>query len=258
MKILLEYWKLNFLSAIEYKMSFFIQVFAMILNDILFIAIWFLFFLKFWTIWWMAFHDFVFLMSIMVMVFALVHIFFWGYNTIWTMIEQWKIDNHLLLPKNLLVRLVSNRMVISTFWDFIFSLMLLYFVPNFSWMIVAKVILFSIFWAITFLWFLLIFVSLAFFIWSSRNLVKWIFEAVLWPSHYPPGIFEWTILKYVFMTILPIFYVIFLPYKLVINFDIMWFFVLICWSLFFLFLWVYTFYLWLRRYESGNMLNTNI
>lgn len=258
MKIILQYWKLNFLSIIEYKISFFIEVFAMLINDVLFISIWYMFFLKFWEIWGMDFWNFAILMSIMVMVFAIVHIFFAWYYSIWIKIENWKLDSHLLLPKNILVRLLSDKMMIWAFWDLIFSFMLMYFIPNLSFLIVFKIIVFSILWSLTFVWFLLIFASLSFFIWSSKNLMKWVFEAVLWPSHYPPWIFEWTILKFVLMTVLPVFYVVFLPYNLILDFNIFWFLELIIVSLFFLFLWVFTFYRWLKRYESGNMLNTNV
>jgi ABC-2 type transport system permease protein len=258
MKILLQYWKLNFLSLIEYKIPFFIEIIAMIINDILFIWIWYMFFLKFWTIWWMDFWNFAILMSIMVFVFSFLYIFFWWYYSLWTMIEQGRLDSHLLLPKNVLLRILSNSMLTSAFWDLLFGFMLMTLIPNLTILIIFKIIILSILWTFTFLWFMLIFCSLSFFIWSSRNLVKWMFESVLWPSHYPPWIFEWTFIKYIFMTIIPVFYVVFLPYELVLDFTFLWFLQLLLWSIFFLFLWIIIFYKWLKRYESWNMLNTNI
>jgi len=258
MRIILEYWKLNFLSIIEYKISFIIQVFAMILNDIAFVWVWYMFFAKFGEIWGMNFWEFAVLLSIVVLVFAILHIFFWGYLNLSTIIEQGKLDNHLLLPKSILVRILSNNMMVSAFWDLVFAFMILYFVPDLSIILVLKIIILSFLWALTFLWFLLIFISFWFFVWSSKNLVKWVFESILWPSHYPPWIFEGTILKYIFMTIIPVFYVIFLPYNLTINFTFIWFLELLLSTSVFLFLWILTFYKWLKRYESGNMLNTNI
>ena len=258
MKILLQYWKLSFLSLFEYKVSFLIQIFSMIINNTLVLSIWYMFFMKFVTIWWIDFWYYVLLLSIMTMVFAIVHIFFGWYYNIWTMIEQWKLDSHLLLPKNILIRLLSNDMMVVAFGDLLFAFMLMYFIPNLSFILVLKIILLSILWAITFLWFLLIFTSLSFFIWSSRNLVRWVFEAILSPGHYPPTIFEWTVLKYIFMTLIPVYFVVFLPYELAMNFDLIWFVKLLFGSLFFLFLWVFTFYTGLKKYESGNMLNTNV
>ena len=258
MKILLQYWKLNFLSIIEYKISFFIQAFVMILNDILLVSIWYMFFMKFWEIWWMNFWEFAILMIINVFIFSIIHIFFFWYSSLSTIVEQWKLDSHLLLPKNILFRLLANAMMVSAFWDLLFAFILMYFIADLSLLLIIKIIVLSVFGSMTFIWFLLIFSSLSFFIWSSRNIVRWVFEAILWPSFYPPWIFEWTILKYVFMTIIPVFFVVFLPYDLVLNFSFTWFLILVSWSSFFLFLWIFTFYKWLKRYESWNMLNTNV
>ena len=258
MKILLTYWKLNFLSLIEYKVNFLVEIVSMLINNFIFVSVWYLFFLRFWTIWWMDFWHFALLSCIMVLIFAIIHMFFVWYIQMWTMIEQWKLDSHLLLPKNILLRLLTSRMYGSAFWDLVYAFLLLIFVPNVTFVLVLKIILVAIFWAATYLWFLLIFISLSFFVWSSRNMVNWAREAILWPGHYPPWIFEWTILKYILMTIIPVFYVVFLPYELVFNFTFKWFLSLLAWSSFFLFLWVYIFYKWLNRYESWNMLNTNV
>jgi len=258
MKILLQYWKLNFLSLIEYKLNFLIEISSMILNDILFVSIWYMFFMKFWSIWWMNFWEYAILMSIMVIIFAYVHIFFWNYQSIWIMIEEWKLDSHLLLPKNILLRLLSGKMITSAFWDLIFWIMLMFFIPNLTILIVFKILILSFIGSLVFIWFLLIFVSLSFYFWSSKNLIRWIFESILWPSHYPPNIFEWTVLKYLFMTIIPVYFVVFLPYELVSNFSFIWFIYLILATLLFLSLWVTIFFRWLKRYESGNMINTNI
>jgi ABC-2 type transport system permease protein len=258
MKIILHYWKLNFLSLIEYKVSFLIATISMIINNTLFFSIWYMFFSEFWSIWWMELWTFAILLSIFVMIYAIIHIFFCGYRDIWLMVEQWKLDSQLLLPKNLLLRILSSKMEVSAFWDLLYAFILMAFIPNLSAFLILKIIFVSIFGAITFLWFFLIFNSLTFYIWSSKNLTRWIFEAIMWPSHYPPWIFEWTFLKVIFMSILPVYYIIFLPYELTIDFTLKWFLTLVWWSVFFLSLWIFSFYKWLQRYESGNMMYTNV
>jgi len=258
LQLILYFWKMNLLSAMEYKLSFFVQIFSMIVNDFLFFLVWIFFFKIFWTIGWLEIWEFAILLSIMVMVFWIVHTFFNGYYRISMMIEEWKLDSHLLLPKNILVRLITNSLMVSAIWDIFFAFLLMLLIPNLTFLIVLKIIIFAIIWSFTFIWFMLIFQSLSFFIWSSRNIVRWIFESLLWPSHYPPGIFEWTVLKYIFMTIIPIYFIIFAPFELVMNFSFQKLLFLIFWSLFFVFLWIWVFYKWLKRYESGNMLNTNV
>lgn len=239
-------------------MSFFIQIFMMIVNDFLFFLIWIFFFKIFWTIWGLDYGTFAILLSIMVMVFWIVHTFFNGYYRIWTMIEEWKLDSYLLLPKNILVRLIASSMMTVAIGDIIYSFMLMTIIPDVNAFIILKIIFYSLIWSVTFIWFMLLFTSLAFYTWSSKNLTKWIFESLLWPSHYPPWIFDWTILKYIFMTIVPVYFVVFGQFELMIEFSIKKFLVLIGWTLFFLFLWTFVFYKWLKRYESGNMVNTNV
>jgi ABC-2 type transport system permease protein len=258
MSILLHYWKLNFLSLMEYKVSFLVAIVSMILNDILFISIWYMFFLKFWNIWWIEFWTFAVLLSIFVLVFAIIHIFFCGYQNIWLLIEQWKLDSQLLLPKNMLLRVLASKMDASAFWDLIYAFMLMIFIPNLTILLVLKMVFLAIFWAMTFLWFFLIFNSITFYIWSSRNLTRGIFDAIMWPTHYPPWVFEWSFLKVIFLTILPVYFIIFLPFELSLNFTLEWFLILFFWSLSWLVLWVFIFYKWLQRYESGNMMYTNV
>jgi len=60
------------------------------------------------------------------------------------------------------------------------------------------------------------------------------------------------------MTVIPVYFVVFLPYELAVNFDLLWFFKLLIVSLLFLSLWILTFYKGLKKYESWNMLNINI
>jgi ABC-2 type transport system permease protein len=257
-KIILHFWKLNLLSALEYKLSFFTQVFMMILNDFLFVFIWVLFFKIFWSIWWLDIWTFFILISIMVLVFWIMHTFFWWYSQIGYLIENWKIDSHLLLPKNILIRLIVSWLMISAIWDVFYSFIVMCFIPNLTFLMVIQIIFYSIIWSFTFLGFMIIFNSLSFYIWSSKNIVTWMFEWVLWPSHYPPWIYDGSFLKYVFLTILPVYFIIFWEFKLILNFDFLLLLKLLLASIFFLSFWFFVFYKWLKKYESWNMINTNI
>lgn len=258
MKTLIYLWKLNLLSLMEYKLSFFLQVWFMIVNDFLFAFLWYLFFLKFKTIWWLVFNDFLLLFSIMTMVFWLMHVFFWWFNKIWIMIEEWKLDSQMLLPKNLFFRLLAWSMMTAAIWDIFFSFILMTMIDWVNIYMVIKMLILSSIWVAVFLWFMMIFVSLSFFVWSSKSIVKWVFEAILWPTHYPPGIFEHSFLKFVFMTVIPAFYIVFLPFELIKNFTFNWFISLLLWAMIFFWLGYFTFYKWLKRYESWNMINVNV
>ncbi|MDD4529924.1 MAG: ABC-2 family transporter protein, partial [Candidatus Gracilibacteria bacterium] len=103
--------------------------------------------------------------------------------------------------------------------------------------------------------FLVFFQSLSFFIGSSGELSRAVFDAILGPSFYPPKIFEGTFLKIVFMTVIPVFFTTFLPYKLTMDFNWKEFLMLCVGSIFFFFIGYFAFYFGLKRYESGNMIN---
>ncbi len=257
-KLILHFWKLNILSAMEYKVSFIIQIIGMIVNDFMFFLIWVFFFRIFWTMGWLDIWKFAILLSIMVMVFWILHTFFNWYSKIWMMIEEGRLDNYMLLPKNLLIKLIVSSMMISAIWDILYSFILMFLIPNLTIIMIFEIVFLSIIWSFTFLGFMLIFISLSFYIWSSRNIIRWVFESILWPSHYPPWIFDWTILKYVFMTIIPVYFTVYGQFELVLNFTLFGLIRLILWSMFFLSLWTFIFYRGLKKYESGNMINVNV
>ncbi len=258
MKSYFYIWKLNVLSLMAYKTSFLFQTIFMVINNTLLISVWYMFFLKFDTIWWINFWEYMILLSIMVLVFALIHIFWWGFTKLGIMIEEWKLDAELLLPKNMLFRILVSQMPLSIFWDFIYAYLLMLFIPNLTFLMLIKITLVAILWSITFLWFMIFFHSLTFFIWSTRWIVRWIFEAILSPSLYPPWIYEWTILKFIFMTVIPVSFVVFIPFELVRAFEFRSLIYLTLGSLWFFSLWVFTFFKGLKRYESGNIMNVNV
>jgi ABC-2 type transport system permease protein len=134
----------------------------------------------------------------------------------------------------------------------------MFLIPNLTIIMIFEIVFLSIIWSFTFLGFMLIFISLSFYIWSSRNIIRWVFESILWPSHYPPWIFDWTILKYVFMTIIPVYFTVYGQFELVLNFSLWGLIRLILWSMFFLSLGTLIFYRGLKKYESGNMINVNV
>ncbi|MFA5917138.1 MAG: ABC-2 family transporter protein [Candidatus Gracilibacteria bacterium] len=257
-KLILHFWKLNILSAMEYKVSFIIQIIGMIVNDFMFFLIWVFFFRIFGTLGGLDIGKFAILLSIMVMVFGILHTFFNGYSKIGMMIEEGKLDNYMLLPKSLLVKLIVSSMMISAIGDILYSFLLMFLIPNLTIIMIFEIVFLSIIGSFTFLGFMLIFISLSFYIGSSRNIIRGFFDAILGPSHYPPGIFDGTILKYVFMTIIPVYFTVYGQFELVLNFTLGGLIKLILGSIFFLSLGTLIFYKGLKKYESGNIINVNV
>lgn len=258
-KIILHIRKLNILSALAYRTSFVIQILSMLINDVVMFVLFYFFFSKFGTIGGMDFQWYIRLMIVIVGWFSVMHILLYGSRKIGEMIMNGSLDAHILLPKNMLVRIVVWNMNITAIGDLIYGIGLLFFIKSITFAFIAKVLFVSLCAGIIFTWFMIMFESLAFRIGSSRELSKWIFEAVLGPSHYPPDIFKWIVFKIMFMTIIPVFFVAYLPYDIVSSaFSIQKILILVWATIFFWVVGAFVFYRWLRKYESGNMINVNV
>lgn len=238
-------------------MSFLVLVVFMVINDSFFLAIWYFLFQKFPIIRGVNFEQFIPLLSMFVLIFAIMHIFFRGCHFISRMISEGQLDNHLLLPGNLLLRILASSLDTSAIGDLLYALLLLFLIPNITILFVIKLFVFAFIGTITFTGFMIIIHSLSFSFGNLGEFSRAAFEGVLGPSHYPPSIFEGSFLKVVFMTILPVYFVGFLPYELLMNFNWTGFIILVTTSIGFFSLGVFIFYRGLRRYESGNMMGVN-
>lgn len=253
------------MSVLEYRISFLSQNIFMILNNSIMIFVFFLFFQKFDTIGGLEFFEWAVLFSIFGFFFAYLHVFMYWFMNLSYMIKQGKLDSYLLLPPHPLVSIIPSKVDASAIWDFITSMGMFILVYIFSSLGVVEVVglmfkamFLSLFSAVIVVWFLIFFHSLTFFIWHSEQLSKWANESIMWPGMYPPEIYQWTWLKPIFMSVIPVFYTTFLPFALVQEFSISGFVVLIIASIVFLSIGVFTFNKGLKRYESWNMVVTNV
>jgi ABC-2 type transport system permease protein len=221
------------------------------------VSFWFGIISKFWSFWGFTFRDYLILFTTVLFNFSFIHIFFWWYNRISQWIINWSLDNYLLLPKSVLLKILTSSIPTSIFWDLTNALLLPFFISWFTISLLIGIIYFSFIWSLVFLGFIIFVESLSFFIGSSKELSRTTFEMILWPWNYPEKTFEGTFFKYLFITIIPVFYTYYLPYNLSRNFELKWFIILHLSALFFLTLWIFTFYKWLKRYESGNLMNLN-
>ena len=207
----------------------------------------------------MDFQWYIRLLIVIIGWYSVMHIFLYGSREIGEMIMNGSLDAHLLLPKNILLRILSSGFSITAIGDLIYGIGLLFLIKNLTLMFIVKVAFVSLCAGIIFAWFMVVFESLAFRIGSSKELSRGIFEAILGPSHYPPGIFNGMIFKVLFMTVIPVFFVAYLPYDIVSSgLSIQKILLLLGATIFFGWLWIFVFYRWLRRYESGNMMNVNL
>lgn len=258
LKIVFESFKFNFYWLIEYRMNFLFQMFGMFFWDIVSIVIWVFMFNKVTVVGWIDFDWMLLLYECVLLVYVFSNIFFAWWRDIWPSVLNWNLDIYLLLPKRPLFIILSSRTYAWLYWDVLMALVLPFFIKYMTLIIFFKYLYLTFIASFTLTWILIFFSSLAFYIWSSANLTKTFFELLMWPPHYPPKIFDWTFLKIIFLTIIPVYYIFFLPFELIMNFDIQKMVILHLAAIFFFWLWYFTFYNGLKKYESWNLLNTNI
>lgn len=251
--------KLNIQWAMAYRVSFWTAVISMVVNDVVLIAVFYFLYQRFGTIGGIDFQWYLKLNVVVIFVYVFMSISFHGARKISAKITNGEMDWDLLLPKNLLLRLITNGINVSAYGDFLFAIILLFFIKDISLLYIIKLIAVSIFGGLSFLWFVLIFESLWFWIGSSREIANMLLNMIVWPALYPEKIFEWTFFAILFKTLIPVFFIIYLPYRLsvwVLNIvDVL---LLIGASLVLLSLGIFIFYKWLKRYESWNAININM
>jgi len=230
----------------------------MIINNFVFYFSFYLLFMKFKFIWWFNFDKYSLLLGFIYISVGISLLFFWWSWTLTYNIPLWKLDHYLLLPKNILLLILTSNIHLSAIWEIISWLVLISFYKNLSFIFFLKLVIFTFLSSILFVSFLITINSLWFWIWRSSKISKWLREAIIWPSLYPYGIFKNTILYIVLFTIIPTWIRIWWPLELTIHFEIVKFIYFMLALIWWIWLALFVFYKWLKRYESWNLVNINI
>lgn len=250
--------RMNLKIILEYKTSFIIQAVTMLISNTSFFVIWYFIFKRFGTFGWFTYRDYLILFTALLLNFCFVHIIFGWYRNISKWISNWQLDNYLLMPRSVLFKILISSIPNSIFWDLINAFLIPLFLPGFTFLLFIKIFYLAFIWSIVFTWFIVFAESLSFYIWSSKELSRAMFELLLWPSNYPEKIYEWTFFKYLFASVVPVYYAFYLPFNLAMHFDWKWFLILHLTAIIFFSLWYFSFYNWLKLYESWNLLKSNI
>ncbi|MBI5220257.1 MAG: ABC-2 family transporter protein [Candidatus Liptonbacteria bacterium] len=244
-------------SAMEYRVSFIMQVVGMILNDAALIVVWLIFFQRFPVLNGWTFQNSILLFSITTINFGLMMIFGRGITELARYISRGELDSYLVHPKSVLWQVATSRTDISAIGDTIFGLILLPFAGISTWPQVLTFALVVIFSALIFFNFLTIVQSLAFFFGHFEEAAEQTMHALLGFTLYPQSSFS-GILKLITLTVLPAYFIAAVPVELVRHPE--------PWLLLQIFLfWLASallarlvFRAGLRRYESGNLLSVKM
>ena len=241
------------LSAMQYRGSFLSQTIGMILNNMFWLVLWWVYFQRFPDVRGWGFRDTLIIFSLSCYFFGLLHLFAAGTIEIAGKISRGEIDSALTLPGSPIWHLAVSRMHISALGDLVFG------IGTAAWVFAAepeKLLLFILVGpisALIFFSFALCMQSLAFFVGHFEEAAAGLYWGLLTFGLYPGTIYRGA-LKLLTLTVLPAFFVYLLPVRMLREFswiDLLW---LGLAALGYLAIATQVFSAGLRRYESGNLL----
>lgn len=246
--------KTNLLAAMEYRISFILQVVGMMVNDLLMIVLWVIFFQKFGEINGWTFRDTVMLWSITTVNFAIVMMMTRGVSELAKSITRGDLDYYLSFPVDTLWFLSVSQMSVPAMGDLFFGVILYLLYGDLS----IQGILLYVFLCVVTAWiffnFLVLTQSIAFLVGNFEEAAEQWYHMLLGFTLYPQSVFS-GVLKILMFTLVPAFFIATLPVDAINHFTwekIWWLF---GFSLFTFVIAIGLFRLGLKRYESGNLIS---
>lgn len=129
---LVELWKTNLASAMEYRVNFVSQVVGMLINDGIYFVFWLLFFDRFKIVRGWGMSDMVLLFAIITTGYGLAFVCFGNAMNLAELIAQGRLDYYLTLPRDVLLHVLASRSILSAWGDLTFGIMAFLFTGRFS------------------------------------------------------------------------------------------------------------------------------
>jgi len=253
-----RYFKLNLASQMEYRTSFFVQIFGMVINNATFIFFWHLAFDATGTyIAGYTFKDVMFIWAVTSSAFGLAQILFNNVHRISQLIITGELDTYLLQPVPVLPNILGARTQVSAWGDMLYGIVLLSIVWGFSWNVWLIFALSIILGGLLFTAINVITHTLTFYLGNASMITSTVFEFMITFSIYPEGIFQGFVRLLIF-SILPAAFITHIPLRLVGNFNVSTFAIWIGFTIVFLAIACIFFNRGLKKYESGNLIITRL
>lgn len=249
------YLRHNLMSAMAYRGAFALQVFGMLLNDVMLLFFWTILFSHFPALQGWTLRDVVTLYAIVAFGFGLATIVCGNAGRVAHVIASGDLDYYLALPADPLVHLLVSRTSMPAWGDALFGLVVYLVAAPERWTTLPLFLLLGALSALIFVAFSVIAGALAFWIGQSQNLAMQLQNAMLTFGLYPVDIFP-GLVRVLLYTLIPAAFVGSIPALLLADFDWGRLAGLFLVTAALLLIARGVFYLGLRRYESGNLVTT--
>lgn len=254
---LLQLWRANLLSAMEYRAAFLTQIAGMILNNVIYFTFWVLFFARFEEVRGWTLHDMVLLFAVVATSIGLVTLLFGNCTQIARMVAEGGLDQYLTLPRPVLLHVLASRSSVASLGDFTFGLIWFAFAGNLHPAYIGRFLLAVFLSACVFAGALILVNSLVFWLGRFDIAAEQFLNALITFSLYPGTLFGGPT-RFVLFTLIPAGLTSALPVELLRHFDP----ATLAWcclgALVFAGLAFLVFHRGLRRYESGSAILARI
>ena len=252
-KLIFSYLSLNLKKEWQYKQSFFMQFFMMILNDLFFIIQWIIIFQLVDNIGGYGFNETMLLWAVAAGGYGFSHVFFGGAWRIKDMIYEGKLDVFLTQPKNVLINVCCSSTEIAAFGDLFYPFIVLAIIGA-PWWWYLLIIPVSVLSGLIYVSVYVCYVSCAFYIKNGDAVAKSVEGTINKIGNYPPHIFS-TGVKWLLLTIIPALFFTFMPAQYLFLTPNVWaILIVVAVTAFWVALAFVLFNIGLKKYNSGSLM----
>lgn len=252
-KLIFSYLKLNLKKEFNYKTSFFLQIVAMVLNDLFMIIQWTIIFKYIDSFAGYGFNETMLLISISAGGFGVSRVFFAGAWDIKDIVYNGKLDVFLTQPKNVLVNVCSSRTQVDAIGDLIYTYIVLIIIhAQWWWFLIMPIVL--VFSGLIYTATYVTYASLCFWINKGDAVAKSVEGTINKAGNYPPTIYN-SVVKILFFTLIPTFFYTFVPAQyFFLSFNPWWILGLVGVTALWVAIAFFVFNRGLKKYNSGNLM----
>ncbi len=192
------------------RTNFILQSAGMVVNDVFFLVLWYMFFAGFRRVGGWGLSDVALLLGLIMCVVAISGVLFGGYRDLAATILRGEIDALLTQPKSVLARLLARESIATAWGDLVMGVWMLVTFAALSWRDIPLLLLGLACGTTVYIASAVIYASLAFWFAGARSFARDLTDFMLLFSSYPGSIYS-GMTKVIAYTLLPAGFIVLAP-----------------------------------------------
>lgn len=248
--------KYNIMRDMLNKVTFISNILFMMLNNASFIVQWLILFHLKEDIGGYSMKEVMLLWGLSASTFGLAHVLFARVFSLPELIVNGKLDSYLVLPKNVLLSVMTSATSTSAIGDFLYGILVVC-IFCFSIERLLLFLLFAVIGAVMLTAFALLMGSLTFWFVRSEMLGQQMLNIMISLATYPDGIFD-SKTKFILYLIVPVGMAVYQPVHIMVNFNPAMLLTVLGYAFLLSAFAVFVFYRGLRRYSSSSLMEARL